>query len=598
MFRRSIMSSSLLTDYLDQRLIECVYDHMMGFISIDDDGNIVEDFDNLTKSVISQLEQRQSSKSKKRFHSIDFVSVLDKHYKIKLYVDQTKQFEHIPYIQNPNTLRYEPLSFHITSIIQAVIKTSYHHSDKKKRAPVALYSSLKQTSSDVYDQISNDLSLEKLNVLDESKYMAFKNGVFKREELSKSWITKNNRDPQPITDHDYDVVHYLNYDFYTSKVYNNKHNLVFKQIYNRIISNWFGDENSKVALQIYRSVLEKDNRKRAAFLEGDGGDGKSTFIELILNIIGRHRAVQIDINDFDKPSSLGKIDSLFTNLIYSTETMSIISERSWNVFKKVVMGESNDTFVKFKDNIDVSTTAMQIFASNSQTRIPQTNEAAYRRVIMLKFIEASKQNRDDSIRLDDYINNYEFLEFIVNYVFRNTDNFKEYDITQSLLERNDQVVNESDSTYLFLQDNLFLFDGIKIVTSFHLYQLYVKWCKDTHRKDYVKNQTNFTRDIIRHMKANGYYVSDTSIRIGKTKLQNCSYMIQYMSEISNSQIECNSRYFEKSNDYLIKDDVDDLRCRLDEGNITVENVDELTHREYICLKMLSNTGHTLAQQLV
>lgn len=563
-----------------------LYDFLMGYTRIDQSNNYKKDFDYRANRIGRNKPQYVDPD--------DFVYYIHHCFEMKRYVSEDKQQS--VYIKNYETNIYEPLEFHIRNIIRSTLNRGLNHPVHLLRVPMKLKGSMNFTMTEIICQLSADIeNLKQIELVDKQKYVVFKNGVYKRDDLIFDHKTAQAENEK------FDVIDPLPANYLTEEEFNHEKYTIHKYVLEKLLSNWFGDKVG-LSLDIIRATLEKDNRHKGVFLSGDGDDGKSSFINLLINCVGDENTEQIDITDFSKPSSIGKIKPN-TSLIYSTELVALISKEAWNVFKKLSVGEKVDCFVKFKENKTVRSNAVQIFATNSQTKIPENNTASMRRLIMLDFVPAKDQDRDESINVDHYLKDPVFIEYVINYVFRHSVNFRTYTLPEDVMMSNSSTLNESEITYLFVQDMSYSFDGIHTLSIASLFDIYKLWCKDTNRKDYVKNQQNFTKEILKYMSELGYEYIQKQIRFNPKKdspLKMLNYLIKLSksdSRFTNGESSV-SRYFVKTDNYIDDKLIEDVKQRIESNEIDSSNVENLSNREMICVEYLITTGHTLAMNLI
>lgn len=499
------------------------------------------------------------------------------------------------YIKDPTTSIFVNAQNVLPALFVYLIQLGDQHPDQFKHRQIELVSNLNVVVSDVIDLLVNDSQhVDTLNPVDKSQYIVLQNGIFKRDELTQSYIEKHGL-PKAIQLKNCDIVDPLPFNLLDEKSYQSDLSKINQHIYMTVLGDWFNSEDVLTAMQYQRAILEKDNREKALLLFSDGGEGKSSFVDMSLAMLGPNRATQIDLSNFDKDSSLCKIHDEI-HLIYSTElNEGVIKTSAWTNFKKMTMNEKIDVFVKYGDNTEISTSAGLVFASNSQTRIPENNEASRRRLIALHLRPKSIQKRSSDFILKDKINDPKCVEIWANYILRNTENFTSYDISEMTALAIDNIVNESDMTYKFIQDQADMFNHIKIISKRLLYDMYVQWCIDTHRKDYTQTRDKFISKVSKHMKTLGYQDSTKKVKFNPSTSDE-SKMTSYLMQLSHKSYEkFTDVTFVRQEHFITKDDVTRVESLLSDESF---DVNQLSSSDEIVLRHLAASGNTVAMQFV
>lgn len=125
-------------------------------------------------------------------------------------------------------------------------------------------------------------------------------------------------------------------------------------------------------------------------------------------------------------------------------------------------------------------------------------------------------------------------------------------------KRSNNVVPVDKTTLLkdFLNENSSKFDGIQKISTKCLYELFDLWLKSRNVKQKTR-RSSFIRSISDLMSSIGYTQSVKKIRFNKLS-NNVSSMVKYMSSICSIDDEYwRSHYFEKQQDYITQDEVDE-----------------------------------------
>ncbi len=135
---------------------------------------------------------------------------------------------------------------------------------------------------------------------------------------------------------------------------------------------------------------------KALFLVGDGGNGKSTFVDTISMVIGPDATSHIDLEglygQYGMKGLIGK-------------RLNIIEEVSGNYYqgnklKKLISGEPVTIDIKYKDQFSFRPQAKFIFSVNIMPRVDDTSSATERRICSVLFRNNFRNNPNTALRSD------------------------------------------------------------------------------------------------------------------------------------------------------------------------------------------------------
>jgi len=235
---------------------------------------------------------------------------------------------------------------------------------------------------------------------------------------------------------------------------------------------------------------------RALFMVGDGGNGKSTFIDTIAMIIGPEATSHIDLE-----SLYGQFG--FKGLI--GKRLNIIEEVHGNYYqsnklKKLISGEPVTIDIKYKDQFKFRPQAKFVFAVNILPRVDDTSTATERRICCLQFLNNWRDNPNYELRSDVGLLAKE-LSGILNWMIEGAidlSNNKKFVKTKEQTRMLDEYREENSSVEGFLSRCIVLDKDSSIETP-DLYAEYKKWSEtDGGRK--TKANITFTKEVIAYGK--------------------------------------------------------------------------------------------------
>jgi putative DNA primase/helicase len=134
---------------------------------------------------------------------------------------------------------------------------------------------------------------------------------------------------------------------------------------------------------------------RAFMLCGEGGTGKSTFLEILEALVPDKRVSQVPPQDFGDMGTRASLRGSRLNVVKETPASEVLKESG---FKSIVHGETVMADKKYQPRFDFQPVALHVFACNELPDCPDTTDAYWDRWHGLTF---NRRFRDT----DDEINN-------------------------------------------------------------------------------------------------------------------------------------------------------------------------------------------------
>jgi len=133
---------------------------------------------------------------------------------------------------------------------------------------------------------------------------------------------------------------------------------------------------------------------KALFMVGDGGNGKSTFIDTISMIIGPESTSHIDLEGLYAQFGFKGLIGKRLNIIEEVQGNYYQS----NKLKKLVSGESVTTEMKFKDQFTFRPQTKFVFSVNLLPRVDDTSSGTERRICAVNFLNNYRENPNVKLR--------------------------------------------------------------------------------------------------------------------------------------------------------------------------------------------------------
>jgi len=231
-----------------------------------------------------------------------------------------------------------------------------------------------------------------------------------------------------------------------------------------------------------RYVFEK-----AILVTGAGSNGKSTFLNLLLRILGRNNVSAVSLKrivDGDKFASI----ELYHKLGNISSELFQFRVTNTDLFKKLTGGDYIEGQKKFKDPIYFINYAKLINATNELPTVRDQTYGFWRRWVVVEF---PHQFDSDPGFFDRTFTNEEIEGVIAVSIvaFARVLQQKKFDFEDSSADIKEKWERASDSVYAFVKDliennkaeydpkNGDLFTGVK-----EFYQAYGDWCEENDRK--------------------------------------------------------------------------------------------------------------------
>ncbi|PFT97980.1 DNA primase [Bacillus thuringiensis] len=225
------------------------------------------------------------------------------------------------------------------------------------------------------------------------------------------------------------------------------------------------------------------SRRKSIFLIGEGNNGKGTFQELIMNLIGIKNIATLKVNEFDERFRLSVLEGK-TAVIGDDVPANVYIDDSSN-FNSVVTGDM--VSVEFKNRPIYNTVfrCSVIQSTNGMPKFKNKTNGTIRRIVIVPF-KADFNGTAENFKIkDEYIKNEKVLQFVL-YKAINMD-FEKFDIPKVSLQELEVFKQDNDPVLDF---KLSVFDewGIQEVPKYIVYGFYKKFCMDNGYKHLADRQ--------------------------------------------------------------------------------------------------------------
>lgn len=346
-----------------------------------------------------------------------------------------------------------------------------------------------------------------------------------------------------------------NYDVLPLKQVNQKMLKLIQQIFD----DW--SEKDKDRLKFLKmnilAALMGEGFKRYIVIQASGGNGKSTYLNMIKNIIGKSQYKAFNLQDLENNSVFSSVNpSLLALIGDDLAARYVLSPNSLYRFKQLVTGAAIEIDRKYLSAVPVYMNGLKIQATNEFPRFMETGDMIVDRTIVFKWVDTNyRRGRDRKSQiakefgksLDALVGNpeeekydYDFYTALVSWLVATTElpTDEDYDNFAELLKVDTEDAFDSSKDLLeeyfteLLESGTFEYQYVVATAVYHGYRQYLRInnpaAKPTSIKPFIKRLKEF---IAKHVTVNFDH--------GRMRLKALSYT------------ECNIREFTEGQDLNI-----------------------------------------------
>ncbi len=229
---------------------------------------------------------------------------------------------------------------------------------------------------------------------------------------------------------------------------------------------------------------------KALFLVGDGGNGKSTFVDTISRVIGPDATSHIDLEGLYGQYGMKGLIGKRLNIIEEVHGNYYQS----NKLKKLISGEPVTIDIKYKDQFQFTPQTKFVFAVNIMPRVDDTSTATERRICAIQFRNNFRNNPNTALRSSVGLLAAE-LPGILNWMLEGAKNLAEsngFVITNEQIAMLAEYRQENSSVEGFIAECL-VFDENAKCSARMLYDEYKDYCIKDGRK--FKGAAVFSKEM-------------------------------------------------------------------------------------------------------
>ncbi len=213
-------------------------------------------------------------------------------------------------------------------------------------------------------------------------------------------------------------------------------------------------------------------------LTGDGANGKSTVLKVVVKLLGRENCSAVALEKFDERFALFPMLGKLANIV---NEMGEVEKTAEGILKNLISGEPMQFERKFKDPVVAEPTAKLIFACNTLPRFLDRSQGIWRRLLILPFdqvIDEAERDLDIDRKLEVELAGIFLWALAGLYTLRQRGHFVEPEISRSAKE---ELKLASNPARAFLVEFCRLEPAATVYRNV-LYDKYREYCHDNgHR---------------------------------------------------------------------------------------------------------------------
>jgi putative DNA primase/helicase len=239
-------------------------------------------------------------------------------------------------------------------------------------------------------------------------------------------------------------------------------------------------------------LIPGNSAQKCFLLVGKGGAGKSVLLNVIGEILlGSENVSNVSWQALNEKFKIAELVGKLANIFADLPTQNIDDT---GIFKALVGEDSLTVERKFKNPFSFRNIAKLIFSCNNiPNNYGDRSEGFYRRLIIIRFLQAVPEERRDPNLLDKIREEADgiFL-YALEGLHRLMANQYRFGVTQTNLDDLQRYREDNDSVLSFVRDRCML-DADKAVWSSEIYAAYKGYCEEEGMRPCGHN--NFTQRV-------------------------------------------------------------------------------------------------------
>lgn len=338
------------------------------------------------------------------------------------------------------------------------------------------------------------------------------------------------------------------------------------QLVDKLFHDWTDDDEEKIVMlkQLAVAVVDGDGRNVYVIILGAGGNGKSIYLNMLTKLASGYH-IYFDMQDIGNDNKINEI-SENTKLIVGHELATNVkfSGNMISRIKKLATADPIKADVKYEDAVDVATKCVKIQATNTVPKIFENNQAILRRIKLFKWTDKDFSKLESNIDLDSLIEDPEFIEALISYVFTGIEPFKRFVTIKSVEEDSANAVNDADQSYQFLS---YLKEQEMLVGKMPnnvMYQMYERWNKLENPGSRPLKSKELNYRLKSHFDEFNLSIGDKQVTVSSLKPTefNINALNKYFSNYPLSVNKYNKTNYIDTHNEITDDDILEVQMKL------------------------------------
>lgn len=268
----------------------------------------------------------------------------------------------------------------------------------------------------------------------------------------------------------------------------------------------YSPDRVQLAKQISKSIVTGHAPTPALFIiVGQGGDGKSTFFQMLVNAIGQSNCGFVNFEELSAPDKMA--ETINKKLVLGMDNNVNEYIKKTALLKSVASREYITHSRKFERAVSVRFSGAFVQLCNEMPRFAETGDSMQRRIVCFHAQHSHYKMGTEDTSIATLIEAKEFREHVLHEVlneektpFYRDFNDADFELVRSTLDNEDllaQFVRELESMGALSESN-------EYVPASHLYAAYREWLKSTSPVSSTMSSPTFAQRISKNMSLAGY----------------------------------------------------------------------------------------------
>lgn len=273
--------------------------------------------------------------------------------------------------------------------------------------------------------------------------------------------------------------------------------------------------------QICKAVVTGHSVAPALFIVvGRGGDGKSTFFQMMVNVIGESNSAFVNFSELDAADKM--VETVNKKMVLGMDNDVNLYIKKTALLKSISSHEYITHSRKYDDAISVKFTGSFIQLCNEMPRFAETGESMLRRLVCLHAENSHYVLGTEDRSMSQLIEDPEFHKHVLAQIL-NEDVVGFYrdfnDVDKRLVE---SALDNEDILGQFVEEMMAigaLSASNTMIPASHLYAVYQDWMKLTNPNSSPLSNRGFTMKVTKAMDSAGYSLSNTMKGVRSSSLE-------------------------------------------------------------------------------